>query len=625
MQPLNLDGIKAILYPCSFAGQENDFFDEIGDNVCFGVTRKGNRCRRPLRNSRRRELTHSLNELVRLASAYEDYDDDDEAPKSIAEAFFITLGNFINLQHCYQHNHRPKMVVAEWQMRLNDAYHKLEQFRKQSREQDEEQDKDTEDDNDSNVSTVSSPNNSLLCDTPRHSRTITPSTTPQTGRAIHFTIPAKSTHSTHSDTSLAPEVLADDGPSPPATPTRGARPRKQKKQQNQQQSRQARLSIRDERRQPQVDFGASADSDVIAADNSETLQVNDDDIVATPQPLGTVIPRVSSDTCASSKDSGAQKYEDYYMGTDYLHIIKTMQSGYTRRSRSKGRLYVLRKPSKSKPGESEPGKSNIFKIGFSAQMEIKNRWNSTPCSQVAVSGDGKPEFVSQWFRGAFKAEALVKASLRHRIVGYCDDCHLFHTEWFRVDKATILAWVHAWTAYVQSDIYDAAGNHTGAYHGFANRLLRITPARIHTQLAAMPSREPHPGPEVTVANLATTNVQGGDHGGGGGILTEEPPPQPKPAPMVAAPTSMQRLLRRAKTWDSGNSSSLIKWRDKNGNGCAVAIQETEEREDPDGRDDRRHNLRQIKKASKVASQVTSKIQLGISGMVKRGARLSKRT
>lgn len=632
MQPLKFDGVKSILYPC------HDLLAGIKENTCFGITKSGNRCKRSLElqksRERHKELSHSLAKLVQLATAH----DEDEGDNLTSEVFFVNLRNFIGLLHCHQHQLGPETAVAEWQKRVNAAHRDQEQSQEQSQEQDE----DCEDDDDDTASTVSSSSNvSLLGDTPRHSRTVTPSTTPQTGRFTHFTIPAKSTHSAESGTNLAPELLADDDPTPPATPTPGERllrptsgmrlgsssgtasgtrlnfgQEKLQKQQKQQTSIPTRPSIQDERREPLAKLSVSAANDpspdAITADKSETLEANDEDIVATPQLLEAAMPLHAVDMHASSKNNGSQNDKDCYIGTDYRHIIETMQSGHAHNTKNIGRLYVLR----------DPNRSGLLKIGFSEEKEIEKRWQSTPCSKVAV-----PVFVSKdMFPGAFKAEALVKASLRHRrMTNSCALCNKYHTEWFWVEQDVILAWVHAWTAYVQSDIYNSAGYPTGEYHEFANRLLRITPARIHAKLAADPSSEPHLDPEETLANSPTTDVHGGSGSGSGGNGTKEAPLQPKPTPMVAVATSMQRLVRRAMTWDSGNSSSLNERGEKKGKEFTVVVQEVGEPEDADGMDGRGRNLRQIQKASQVASRVTSQIQLGISGMVNRGGRSSKRS
>ncbi|OAA56278.1 DNA-binding protein [Niveomyces insectorum RCEF 264] len=669
MEPLNFDGIKAVLGLCSYVGQKN-IVPGSEENTCFGITQNDIRCKNRLPNSysRRKRLIHSRSKLCRIASAYEETDKDEDR-SSLAEVFFINLENFINLQHCRHHKDWPKELVAEWQEQVNDAYRDQTRSQQTQKQDKNNEDEDEDEDDDSIASTVSSPFSnisfSLLGDTPRHSRTVTPSTTPQTGKVVHVTASAKSTHSAESDTTLAPVMLDgddDDGPTPPATPTPGERrvystsgtgwrsgsgtapstglsfgQKTPQKQQKQQPPKPARSLFQDETREPLAKLTVSPANDPISdaatttADRSERLEAKYECILENPQPLkkATVPPRYVN-MHANCKEDGFLNYEDCYIGTDYLHIVRTMQSGYGHYKRGTGRLYVLR----------HPYRSGLFKIGFSRQQKIKNRWQATPCSKLAVQGDREPVFVTEdMFPGARKVEALVKASLRHRNMGYCTLCNKRHTEWFWVEQNVILAWVHAWTAYVQSDVFDVEGSPTMAYHGFANRLLRITPERIHKQLrlTAMQSRElephPDPDPEERVAVSATTDVGGGSGSGSGrgsdrgGNGTKEAPLQPKPTPMVsAAATSIQRLVRRAATWDSGNRSSSNKWMEKKGKGLTVVIQEVGELDNPDDRDDsRQRHLRQRKKAPQVASQVASRIQLGISGMVKWGARSSKRS
>ncbi|KAL1904812.1 hypothetical protein Sste5344_009434 [Sporothrix stenoceras] len=341
--------------------------------------------------------------------------------------------------------------------------------------------------------------------------------TKTTRRIKHDTILAKCTdHIDESDTNLAPVLLDDDGPTPPTTPTPGERllrstsetrsrpsfgtdsgtslgfgQKKQQKQQKQQPSPSARPSMQDERREPRMNSSVSEASDpslesprAITPDKPDTLEADDEDIPATPQlqTAKAATPSLHADDMhASSKDISFRSYKDCYIGTNYMLLIKAMQSGYEHYTKHIGRLYVLR----------DPNRSGLFKIGFSAREDIKKRWQETPCSAAAVKGERKPVFVSDVFPGAFKAESLVKASLRHRkMVNNCTLCKSSHAEWFWVEEDVIVALVHAWTAYVQSGIYNTSGYTTEAYHEFAARLLRITPARIHAKLAATLSLEP---------------------------------------------------------------------------------------------------------------------------------------
>jgi hypothetical protein len=127
---------------------------------------------------------------------------------------------------------------------------------------------------------------------------------------------------------------------------------------------------------------------------------------------------------ASSNDNGFQNYKDCYIGTNYLHIIETMQSGYAHYTRGMGRLYVLR----------DPHRSDLFTIGFSDEKKIKTRWQATPCSKVAVQGKREPVFVNEaMFPGARKVEAPVKASLRHQKSTCYTLCKKPHNEWFWVE------------------------------------------------------------------------------------------------------------------------------------------------------------------------------------------------
>ncbi|KAL1889508.1 hypothetical protein Sste5346_008886 [Sporothrix stenoceras] len=133
----------------------------------------------------------------------------------------------------------------------------------------------------------------------------------------------------------------------------------------------------------------------ITPDKPDTLEADDEDIPATPQlqTAKAATPSLHADDMhASSKDISFRSYKDCYIGTNYMLLIKAMQSG--------------------------------------------------------------------------------------------------HAEWFWVEEDVIVALVHAWTAYVQSGIYNTSGYTTEAYHEFAARLLRITPARIHAKLAATLSLEP---------------------------------------------------------------------------------------------------------------------------------------
>ncbi|ERS98114.1 hypothetical protein HMPREF1624_04894 [Sporothrix schenckii ATCC 58251] len=310
--------------------------------------------------------------------------------------------------------------------------------------------------------------------------------------------------------------------------------------------------------------------------------------------------------CCRSKDIRPENYEDCYIGTNYINIIRNMQTGASR--------------------------CGLFKIGFSERDDLMKRWEEVPCSWEAVMDGRGAVFVSETaFPGAHKVETLVKASLRHRqMSGPCDSCHSYHCEWFRVEEDVILAWVHAWTAYVTSEIYSATGHPTGAYDEFAHQLWCITPKRIHAMVDNIPPPLPQPraDAEATTPNSVTAPGAPPDNGSGigsGRRRTNEAPLQPKPMPMVVAAKTVKRVVRKAMTWDSAKSSpSTMGWEEE-GQGFTVVVEEVEELGDPDVTDGRRRSIRKTQNASQVASQVTSQIQSSISGIVNWRGWTSKRS
>lgn len=374
------------------------------------------------------------------------------------------------------------------------------------------------------------------------------------------------------------------------------------------------------------------DATTTIANESEKLETKDEDIQTdSPRPGGTIAPAQPTDIVSYDTSWGYKHYykKDCYADTDYAHIIDTMQTGYAHHTaRSVGRLYVVR----------DKRRSGLFKIGWTDEKDMEKRWDNTPCIKSA-----EKVFVSDSsFAGAFKAESLVIASLRHRQNTLrCTSCKgsVVHREWFWVEQDVILAWVDAWTAYVKSEIY-SEGYPTDAYGVFADRLLRITPARIHAQLKAIPSLstsastglEPEAESETggAVTNPATTHspsaiarARVGDNGSGGNGA-DKTPPQPKPTIVrTTTATSIQQFVRRAVTLDSWNG--LNKRIEKEDKESTVVVRELGDMSGRDGGDGdgggdghRRNNSGPQQKAAKMASQVASQIQSTISGIAKRG-------
>ncbi|KIH87279.1 hypothetical protein SPBR_04792 [Sporothrix brasiliensis 5110] len=620
-----LDRIRELISPFTFAELEHDFLFDVNDRQCFGKTKSldGKRCYNLLQKTgdRYSKLMSSLSKLKQLAKAYEDSWDDNEGHGTFpVDKFCAHLVTCIDLQYCHLHKSKPIAAVEALQKRLHAFY--------QNRAQSKESDGDTDDDA-SSVKSAAGDDLRRLTETPTHSSTVTPNTTPQSRRVNKVTFPPKSTRGAEAHESginHALEWVDDDDPAPPSTPTPSNRqrkyaattsgsalsldrakrqtPQKGQKQQQQQETQRPQKEqlneqppvldgpfIANERQEPQGESSVPApnhSSPVVASPGEIEMLAEKVEAILTvsPSPLQQAdsLPLHPDHMCCRSKDIRPENDEDCYIGTNYINIIRNMQTGYAHYKKCIGRIYVLRSAKRC----------GLFKIGFSERDDLMKRWEEVPCKTEAVIDGREPVFVSEAaFPGAIKVETLVKASLRHR---------------------------------------QMSGHPTGAYDEFAHQLWCITPKRIHAMVDNTPPPLPQPraDAEATTPISATAPGAPPDNGsasgsGSGGRLTKETPPQPKPTPMVAAAKTVKRVVRKAMTWDSAKSSpSTMGWEEK-GQGFTVVVEEVDELGDLDVTDGRRRSLRKTQRASQVASQVTSQIQSSISEIVNWRGRTSKRS
>lgn len=581
--PPVLDQFGKFLYPYSYAGRTSDLWRGPIEHFCFGITTRKHRCNNPARRATQtKDVRCRQSALVLLAEVHEKQ----EAPSALTEEFTNNLRLFMSLQHCQYHRPRVENAVDEWKERYNTTVSAATAAAAASTE-DEHEDGNDEDGNDiddggggddcdnrsinfSVSSRVSADTSSLwnIDDTPPASPIGTPDTTPQKQKTTSY-IPLE-------------------------TPTRAERSTMRSKASARKYHGIALVSSQKSQRPAAVDRSpvvtAGEESEEYGYSENESAGDEDEDedeiqSASTTRPQASPSHAVNTTT---GKLRAKYEYRDLYIGANYLKIITAMQSSHNCKE---GRVYVLH----------DPLKPNLCKIGCSGQKDLGKRHSSPICSKRAFVNNKGSVFESEVkFSGAFKVEALVKASLHHKLMkGPCPDCNNTHTEWFEVDKKLITKWIRVWTAYVQSEyIYDGNGClKSDYYNDFAHRLLRITPDRVAAQLNYLPPQPPLPSPSPLCASRSTDR-QSDTH------ETEDVPPpplrrNPTATKIAAAATSVQRLVRRA-TGDRGIGAVFSSSKGKEKQRPTVTVQELGDTSDGTDSEDDRHgpSRRPLNKASR---------------------------